>query len=328
MTFTAIACLVGGLLLLIGGGEALMRGAVALARRFGLSDLLIGMTVVAAATSMPELLVTVASGLGGAPDVGVGNVVGSNIANILLILGVGALLCPVRASRGTMLWDSLAMALAMLAFALAAYNGLLSVLEGLLLLAALLAYMVFSYRRALAQHRRPQAAAEVDAADVPEVGAMSLGGALFFVAFGMTALAIGSELLVYGAVEIARDLGVSEALIGITLVAIGTSLPELAATIAAAVRRSGALAVGNVLGSNLFNTALVMPALAFTVGGAPIAETFLRLDLWLMAAIGFLPLPFVWLDLRFGPKFGIFLLLLYGGYLASKVGGELGAVPL
>jgi cation:H+ antiporter len=271
---------IGGLLLLLFGGEILLRGAVSLARCLGLSSLLIGMTVVAAATSMPELVVAVASGLRGAPDIGVGNVVGSNIANILLILGVAALLYPMETRPHNVLRDGLAMLGGTALFIVFAVTGTVSRFDSTLMLALLIAYLAYSYRR----DRKLNCTAE--SAPAPEGIRLcrSMSVSLLFVIGGVGVLVIGSKLLVDGAVDLARTAGVSEAVIGLTLVAIGTSLPELATAVVASFRRHPEVALGNVLGSNLFNLMAIIPALALTT---PIAITpeLLDFDVWFMAAV-------------------------------------------
>ncbi len=247
-----------GLLFLLGGGEILLRGAAGLAARLGLSPLLIGLTVVAAATSMPELVVVVTSGIEGVPDLGVGNVIGSNIANILLILGVAAVLWPIATRPEHVLRDGLVLLGATVLFTIFALTGAVGRIDGIVMLVGLTAYLVFSYfsdRRINGaafrwrgqdkevagaagpdnplQHEMPQ-----DPRGLAEAPAQArLGMILVFIVTGVGALIGGSHLLVDGAVDIAYRLGVSDAVIGLTLVAVGTSLPELATAIVAGMRR-------------------------------------------------------------------------------------------
>jgi cation:H+ antiporter len=271
---------IGGLLLLLFGGEILLRGDVSLARCLGLSSLLIGMTVVAAATSMPEMVVAVASGLRGAPDIGVGNVVGSNIANILLILGVAALLYPMETRPHNVLRDGLAMLGSTGLFIVFAVTGTVGRLDGTVMLALLIAYLAYSYRR----DRKLNGATDAPAAPEGVPLCRSMPVALLFVGVGVGVLVVGSKLLVDGAVDLARTAGVSEAVIGLTLVAVGTSLPELATAVVASFRRHPEVALGNVLGSNLFNIMAIIPALALTTPVA-IAPELLDFDVWFMAAV-------------------------------------------
>ena len=315
---TAVVMAGSGLLLLLGGGEVLLRGAVALAGRLGLSPLLIGLTVVAAGTSMPELVVVVSSGLAGAPDLGVGNVVGSNIANILLILGAAAVFWPVATRPHHILRDGVAVLTATALFLLFALIGPVGRVEGLIMLAVLTAYMVFSY----VSDRRAQAAAnsaDAEAEDALEksVPAQGLAASVLLVAAGVGALVAGSQLLIDGAVDIARAIGVSEAVIGLTMIAIGTSLPELTTAVIAALRHHSEIALGNVLGSNMFNILAILPALAL-VTPFRVAPEMLRFDIWVMAAAALILLPVMFTGWRIGRREGAFFLLIYGLYIVIK----------
>ncbi|MDH3595366.1 MAG: calcium/sodium antiporter, partial [Rhodospirillales bacterium] len=280
MTFLALCMVVGGLLLLLFGGEILLRGAVSLARCLGLSSLLIGMTVVAAATSMPEMVVAVASGLRGAPDIGVGNVIGSNIANILLILGVAALLYPMETRPHNVLRDGLAMIASTALFIVFAVSGTLDRVDATLMLALLIAYLAYSYRRDRKLNNKAEAAPAPEGIRL----CASMPVSLLFVVGGVGVLVVGSKLLVDGAVDLARAAGVSEAVIGLTLVAVGTSLPELATAVVASFRRHPEVALGNVLGSNLFNIMAIIPALALTTPFTVTPE-LLDFDVWFMAGV-------------------------------------------
>ncbi len=311
MIFLPLCMVTGGLLLLLFGGEVLLRGAVSLARCLGLSSLLIGMTVVAAATSMPELVVAVASALEGAPDIGIGNVVGSNIANILLILGVAALLYPMETRTHTVTRDGLAMIGGTGLFIIFAVTGTISRLDSILMLALLLAYLAYSYRRD--REVNSSANAESDTGTIRLNTSVPISLALVVVGVGL--LVIGSKLLVDGAVDLARAAGVSEAVIGLTLVAVGTSLPELATAVVASFRRHPEVALGNVLGSNLFNLMAIIPALALTT---PIAVTpeILDFDIWFMTAVtvvAFLAMMTGW---RIGRGEAAVFLVAYAGYIA------------
>lgn len=301
----------GGLLLLVFGGEILLRGAVALAGRFGLSPLLIGMTVVAAATSMPEMVVAVASSLEDAPDIGFGNVVGSNTANILLILGLTTVLAPIHTQAGQVLRDGLAMVGATALFVFLSLLGVIGRLEGAMMIGLLAAYLAYSYHRERRQMPDVSASSGDESAQAP----ISLTWTLLFVAAGVGLLVVGSKLLVEGAVDLARIAGLSEAVIGLSLVAIGTSLPELATAVVASYRRHPEIVLGNVIGSNLFNLLAIIPAMAIT---APIAvgAQFLRFDIWVMAGVTLLCIVFMVTDWRFSRREGAVFLVGYGGYMA------------
>ncbi len=296
--------------MLLLGGEVLLRGAVDLAKRLGLSPLLIGMTVVAAATSMPELVVAVASGLEDAPDIGIGNVIGSNIANILLILGVAALVHPVETRPHGILRDGLAMVGATVLFIVLALFGTVGRLDACLMLALLIAYFAASYQRDRKLHYARGADAQVEG--LPSC--LSLRLSLTLTAAGAALLVIGSKVLVEGAVDLARGAGISEAVIGLTLIAVGTSLPELATAFIASLRRHPEVALGNVVGSNLFNIMAIIPALALTTP-VEVAPEFLDFDVWFMLAVTvvcFLPMLTGW---RIGRVAGVLGLLAYFLYI-------------
>jgi len=341
-----------GLLFLLGGGEVLLRGAVSLAACLGLSPLLIGLTVVAAATSMPELVVVVTSGIEGAPDLGVGNVIGSNIANILLILGTAAILWPIATRPEHVLRDGMILLVATVLFTAFAFANTVGRFEGLLMVVALLIYLVFSYfsdRRISGERSDAAAAAEreggaepADAAEhtarldaAPEVAACQEARlqdqqetakkpgrpgplmAAIFIITGVGALVGGSHLLIDGALDIARRVGVSEAVIGLTLVAVGTSLPELATAIVAGMRRHSEIALGNVLGSNLFNLLLVLGVLALIIP-FQVAEEMMSFDIWVMVGAAVVLMPVMMTGWRIGRREGAVFLIAYGIYVAMK----------
>ncbi len=322
-----------GLLFLLGGGEVLLRGAASLAVCLGLSPLLIGLTVVAAATSMPELVVTVTSGIEGVPDLGVGNVIGSNIANILLILGTAAVLWPIATRPEHVMRDGMVLLTATVLFTAFAFTSTVGRLEGSLMLVALVLYLVFSYfndRRINGKRsaEAAQAAADQDSAardaalkDERRIEkAPARPGplmAMIFVVTGVGALVGGSHLLVDGAEDIARVLGVSDAVIGLTLVAVGTSLPELATAIVAGMRRHSEIALGNVLGSNLFNLLLVLGVLGFIIP-FQVAEEMLSFDVWVMVGAVVVLLPVMMTGWRIGRREGAAFLIAYGVYVAMK----------
>jgi cation:H+ antiporter len=308
MTALAFLQAGGGLALLFVGGEILLRGAVGLSLRFGLSPLLIGLTVVALATSMPELVVTVTAGVQGVPDIGVGNVVGSNIANILLILGLAALLCPIEREPRRILRDTAAMVAATAVFILLACAQRLSFVHGAVMLVLLVAYLAYSYR----VERRSYNEASTGLEAIEEAGATpkSAWVAVGLVVVGVLALGGGSELLVRGATTIARAAGVSETVIGLTLVAFGTSLPELATAIVAALRGHTEVALGNVLGSNIFNILLILGAL-FIITPVTVAPEILNFDIWALAAATLIAVPVMLTGKRITRLEGAVFVLLY-----------------
>ena len=244
-----IALLMGALALLYVGGEALVRGASTLASRLGVSALAIGLTVVAFGTSAPELAVSVDAALAGANDISVGNVVGSNIANIALILGLSALIRPAVVQAKVVLLDAPLMILASVALVGVLANGEASRVEGVLLVFGLGAYLVFTFWEGRRESSRIQDEFSAAAPKSPIGGWRSA----FLVLVGLGLLVGGGHLLVTVAVSLATSLGIGQAVIGLTIVAVGTSLPELATSVIASTRGHGDIAVGNVVGSNLFN---------------------------------------------------------------------------
>lgn len=265
---------VAGLIGLFFGGEALVRGSVGIARRMAIPPLLIGLTVVGFGTSTPELLVSVEAAWRGAPDIAVGNIVGSNIANILLIVGLTCLVWPIRVSGATLRRDTAVMVAAAFALVPIFAMGEIGRLSGLLLVFALAIYLTWAYLQ-------PGEAA-VDDPDMPASASMLVSG--LWIAAGLVALMFGARFLVDGAVSIARGFGVSEAFIGLTVVAVGTSLPELATSVIAAFRRHSEIAIGNIIGSNIFNVLGILGVTAL-IKPVPVAERFLTFDLPIMIAI-------------------------------------------
>jgi cation:H+ antiporter len=251
-----------GLLLLFAGGESLVRGASALALRLGLSPLAVGLTVVAFGTSTPELVVSLDAAMAGVPDIALGNVVGSNIANLTLILGVAMLFGPAVVVARTVRFDApLVVLLSLLLLALLADSAIGRV-EGLLLVAGLVAFTGFT----LMQGRRESTEVKEEFRVAVDGRTGSMITSVMLVVGGLGALVLGGHLFLGSAVTFAREAGISEAVIGLTIVAVGTSLPELVTSVVAALRGQGDIAVGNVLGSNVFNilgilgvTALVLP---------------------------------------------------------------------
>ncbi len=296
----------GGLVLLLVAGDFLVRGAVNLSLRLGIPAFLVGMTVVAFGTSAPELLVSVQAVLADAGGLALGNVVGSNIANILLVMGAPALLAPVVIGRESRR-DFGIMIGATLLFITLAFSGVIGLWQALVLLAAFAVFMGDSILRG---RKARVAVEELEGAD-PDLQGPKIA---IYLALGLAGLPIGAHLLVTGAVDIAAALGVSDVVIGLTIVAIGTSLPELATTLMAALRREGGVALGNILGSNIFNLLLIL-GVAGLVGPMTVPAEMLRLDLWVMLGASLLLAPFIWTGRPIGRMFGAVLLLAYGGYL-------------
>lgn len=277
----------GGLLLLIFGADWLVRGASKLAFRLGISPLVVGLTVVAFGTSAPELAINIQSSLGGQPDLALGNVVGSNIFNVLFILGLSALITPLLVDRQLIRLDVPLMLVASLAVYLLALDGNLSTLEGGLLFGSMLFYLIFIIR----QSRHENQANDSQESSQPSKLDL-LPFQLLLILAGLAALVLGSKWLVEGAVAFARHFGVSELIIGLTIVAAGTSMPEVATSIMAALKGERDIAVGNVVGSNIFNLLSVLGLTSLLVpGGIPISTAALGFDLPVMVVVAFATLP-------------------------------------
>jgi cation:H+ antiporter len=310
MTYLA---LIAGLLLLAFGGEYLVRGAVALARRLGVSPLLIGLTLVGFGTSCPELVASVQAALIGSPGIAIGNVVGSNILNILLILGITALISALATSPQVLRRDGVVLICASLAMVAVCLVGWIGRLGGSLLVSTLLFYVVFTYR---SERANPNGSAALHIAETELVEPLprSLRLALIEALLGLAAVIGGAYLLVEAAIVIARQFGVSETVIGLTIVAGGTSLPELVTSVVAALRRQGDLALGNIVGSNIFN---ILGIIGVTALVRPIAvpQEIVRFDLWVMLAVALLLVLFAKTGWRLSRWEGAVFLTAYGVYL-------------
>lgn len=277
------ALIAGGLVILTVGAELLIRGATALARQLGLSELLIGLTLVGFGTSTPELVTSVQAALVGAPGVAVGNVVGSNIANILLILGASAVIAPIAAEPKSFRRDSIAVILATLLAIAVSMTGEFGRLAGGAFLLALAAYIALAYLTERAEPEEPETHRhEEAAAALPAAPRSPLLDILLALA-GLGLLMVGAKLLIDGAIDVATTLGVSETVIGLTIVAVGTSLPELVTSVMAALKGRSALALGNVLGSNIYNLLGILGATALIRPVAAPAQ-IIRFDNWVMLA--------------------------------------------
>lgn len=306
LTVLAVLAVIFGLAALVKGAVWLVVGASSLALRLGMSLLVVGLTVVAFGTSAPELLVSLVAVLTGRVDVAVGNVLGSNTANILLILGSAALVRSLPATRGALRFDLPVGLLLTGMVMLFGWDGRLTRLEALALLALFAGFMVSVLRRK-----------ERDLAEVP-TRVLSLPRSVLWVLGGITVLVLGAELLVRGAVHLAQAMGASEALIGLTLVAVGTSLPEMATSVVAAGRGETDIAVGNVLGSNVFNIGWVL-GFAYTVAPGPLSPPLARHDapMAVLAALA-LGVALAWRG-RVGRREGALFLLMYAAYVGFLV---------
>ena len=302
-----------GLVILYFGAEGTLNGSVRIAEAFDVSKLVIGLTLVAYGTSAPELTLDVTAALRGSTDLAFGDLIGSNIANIGLILAIGALIRPLQVEMKLLSAEvPIMIATAVLTWSLAA-DGVLDRGDGLMLLACLVLVVGYSFRSIT------QESAAVKA-DFEEAGRSKVGltSSAVLVACGLVGLVIGAQLMVTGATSIARTLGISELLIGMTIVAVGTSLPELAATIVAARKGEADIAVGNVIGSNIFNLLGVMGCVA-TIAEVPVAKSSLAFELPFVAGLSLLLVPVMIRGRRVTRGEGVFLLSLYVVFLVAQV---------
>lgn len=302
----------GGLVLLFLGGEALVRGSVAIAERLGISKLVIGLVIVGFGTSTPELLVSVKAALNGAPEIALGNVVGSNIANVLLIVGVAAVIAPILDWPRTALREAVMATLAALAVVGLVQGQVLTRPQGIVMLVVLAGYLVATYW--LEQRERTARQFEHQVEEFEDIPIVRPWLAPLLVVLGVGALMLGADWLVKGAVSIARDLGVTDAVIGLSLVALGTSLPELATSIVAALRRHPDVVLGNVIGSNIFN---ILAILGVTVVIHPIEvdAQFRCVDAPVMLAASLLLLVLLCMTRRIGRRWGVLMLAGYVAYM-------------
>jgi cation:H+ antiporter len=316
MSAMTIILFVIGLAFLIGGAEALVRGASRLAVAAGVSPLVIGLTVVAFGTSAPELAVSVHSALVGQPDVGLGNVVGSNICNILLILGAAAAVAPLAVATQLVRFDVWVMIGVSILMLLLALDGRIGRVDGLLLFGGAVVYTVWLIRESR-KRRTPQQRPKAAGADLPpRAHRRSWPIDVGLVLIGLTLLTLGAGWLVGGAVALARTLGISELIVGLTVVAVGTSLPELATSVVAAARGERDIAVGNVVGSNIFNILTVLGLTAAVApGGVKVTHTALVFDIPVMVVVALACLPIFFTGYRVDRWEGLLFLGYYAAYV-------------
>lgn len=312
-----ILLVLGGLGGLFLGGEMLVRGAVALAHRLRIPPLVIGLTLVGFGTSLPELVTSLQAAFAGSPGIAVGNVVGSNIGNILLILGIAVLIRPMAVARSALARDGVVMCLAALVLLVMVLGGSLDRVAGAICLLLLAVYVggTIWYER-----RRQTAAGEIYAAEAallqphhiatPRAAAYALGGLVLTI--------VSARYLVFGAIGLAQDLGMSETVIGLTVVAIGTSMPELAASIVAARRNHGEVALGNIIGSNIFNVLGILGATAL-IRPLEVPTQIAERDIWVMLAATAALMIVAWTGKRIVRAEGGVLVLAYAAYLGLLV---------
>ncbi|UWQ25494.1 calcium/sodium antiporter [Leisingera aquaemixtae] len=307
-----------GLVILLLAGDALVRGAVNLSLRLGVPALIVSLTIVAFGTSAPELLIAVSAVHEGADGIAMGNVVGSNTANILLVLGIPALMRALHTSECSTRRNYVFMLGASVLFIGLAFSGTFTVWSGLILLTALAGVLGVAFRDARKHRRNGKGngcAADADLEEIEEADPdMPYWRVGIYLLLGLIGLPLGADLLVDNASIIARLYGISETVIGLTLVAVGTSLPELATTTMAAMRRQADVALGNVIGSNMFNL-LAIIGIATFVGPISVDPEFLQFDLWVMLSASLLLIPFVFFKQDITRTWGVILSALYLAYM-------------
>nr|WP_321460305.1 calcium/sodium antiporter [uncultured Cohaesibacter sp.] len=303
--------LVGGLVLLLVAGDLLVRGAITLATRLSIPPLIIGLTIVSFGTSAPELIISLDAAFKGLGGISIGNVVGSNITNILLVLGLPALIRPTQCAESGTRSSTVYMIAVTIVFSALCLQGVLDITSGVILLALLVFFLSWTVWTSRKQRGEP---CDLVDQDLLEEAPANLGIAILFMIIGLLGLPLGGHLTIEGASTIARTWGVSEAVVGLTVVALGTSLPELATTLVAAIRNQGAMAFGNVIGSNIFNILAIM-GLTASIIPVKVPERVIGHDLLFMLATALLMLLFTVFKMELTRVRGALMVLLYGAYV-------------
>lgn len=321
------ASILFGLILLAGGGDLLVRGAVQIAERLGMSPMLIGITLVGFGTSTPELVTSVQASLSGAPNIAIGNIVGSNIANILVVIGATALLQPIRIEPGALRRDATVLMASAIIFALLSALLPLDRIIGAVFVLCLVGYIVYCIRdeRAAGSEQQGALASMSEGRTMLEPGLIPQPSKLpspvlsvVFVLAGLAGLILGGNLLVSGSVSLAEMLGVPDTIIGLTIVAIGTSAPEIATSLVAAFRKQTEVAFGNVVGSNIYNLLFIGGATAIATP-VVVPQQIVTFDNPVMIAATAALVVFAWSGLRIGRREGGILLAGYGAYLVALI---------
>lgn len=309
--FTVAVLLISGLLFLYYGAELLVKGSADAAMRFGVSPLIAGLTIVAFGTSAPELVVSIKAALSGVGDIAVGNVVGSNIFNIAVILGIAAIVHPLKVHLNVLRIDTPIMLAASVSLLAILFDSKISRIEGTFLTIGIIAYVIFTVINAI-NTSEDKTGLQIDQI-LPVKKRKSLLWDLLFIIIGLVLLIFGSKFFVDGAIDLARIIGVSEAVIGLTIVAAGTSLPELATSVVAAVKKEEDIAIGNIIGSNIFNILAIlgMAGLINPINAAGIDQ----INLFFMLGTAVLLLPFMRSGFVLTRLEGLILVAVYGGYM-------------
>jgi cation:H+ antiporter len=312
-----IGFLLGGLVILILGADLLLRGATRLAAAMGISPLAIGLTIVALGTASPEIAVSLQASINGQADLTLGNVLGSNIFNILFILGITAMVAPIVIAEQLIRMDAPIMLAASLLVLGLSVDGRIGVLDSLILLAGLIGYTVFELRQSRAESKKVQDEYAEEYAEQQPRTARNVAINIVFILAGLVMLAVGSRWLVDSAVAIARALQVSELVIGLTIIAVGTSLPEVITSVIAALKKESDIAVGNAVGSNIYNLLGVLGTGALLApDGISVSVRVLQFDMLVMIFVALVSLPIFYIDNRISRLEGGLLLSYYLFYMA------------
>ncbi len=302
---------------MIASGEFLVRGAVGIAKKFKVEPMVIGLTVVAFGTSTPELLVSMQAALVGSPEIAIGNVMGSNIANVSFILGLTALILPLKVERSSVFTDWPVMMIGTTLFGVFIYDLFISRVEGMLLLLGLVVFVVIIVRNVIKVKKNAIIQKEADDEVVKHIGYY-----VFIVLVALAGMYFGADFLLKGAVGIARHAGMSEHIIGVTVVAVGTSVPELVASVMAAIKKQADISIGNLLGSNIFNIGAVLGGTAL-IKPIEVNPQVLNFDFWCLLILTILLFPLLYHKLKLHRWKGGLLFLLYVAYVGYLVNGML-----
>lgn len=306
----AILFIILGFVLLMGGAEYAVRSAVAIANRLHIPSLIIGLTIVALGTSIPEFVVSIKSALAGNAGIAVGNVIGSNIANVLLVLGASALIYPVSVDQKAFYRDFVFLFLATVMFAFFVMTGKFVSWNGFVLLIMIVPFILYNYWGIKKGKNQEEIPSQLVDSSWPAILA-ALGGGLF-------AIAYGADFLVGGAVDLARIFGVSEEIIGVTIIAAGTSMPEMATSCVAAFRHQNGIALGNVVGSNIWNILFVM-GLTAAMTDVDVAKQFMAFDIWVMVITSFMLLPMMLFKNRITRIEGLVMFIGFVFYIIAQL---------
>ncbi|NEN22861.1 calcium/sodium antiporter [Cryomorpha ignava] len=315
--------IISGLVILVFGGDYLVKGASGIAFRLQVPPMLVGMTVVALGTSSPEMVVTVQAALAGKPDIAIGNVIGSNIANVALILGITVIIFPIAIKRDSLRYDWVVMILASVLFYAFALNGVISRLDGIIFLTLLVSFISYSFYRVRKKRLKAEANSITSETSNDEKSkSKSYWVFILYIILGTAGLIFGAKWFLEGAETVARDFGISDRVIAISLVAFGTSVPELAASVIAAFKKEQDISLGNIIGSNLFNILAILGVTSL-IQPIQVAQEIMDNDIFWMLGTSFLILPLSIVGFKMGRWQGFVLLASYITFMYLLLSGPI-----